>query len=411
MATVRRLVPRSGATPFLDVRAMLESLRPDTPVTCVRPHMLRAQAQRFVTGFPGDVMFAVKCNPDRAVLKELRAGGIAHFDTASLGEIELTRAALGGVACHFMHPVKSRSAIRAAYEKHGLRTFVVDHGDELAKLAAELPQADDLLVVVRLAVGQEHALYALGGKFGADVQQTAALLRATAARGWRCGISFHVGSQNTDPQAWVAAIAQAAVARDLADVPLALLDVGGGFPVRYPGVDCPALEVFFDIIGDAVAAHGFGGETRLACEPGRALVCEAVSVVTKVELRRGDALYLNDGVFGNLSELNYLKLAFPMRVFRQLDGVVQQVSGGAERDFSLFGPTCDSVDSMAGPYALPSDMQEGDWIEIGQMGSYGLALRTRFNGFSADQLVTVQDVPPLPVQVIAVQAAILRRAA
>lgn len=411
MAAIRRLVPRTSTAPFTDVRAMLESLRPEEPVTCVRPRMLRDQARRFVAGFPGDVMFAVKCNPDKAVLKELRAGGVVHFDTASLGEIEQTRGALAGVACHFMHPVKGRAAIRDAYHKHGLRTFVVDHADELAKMAETLPDADDLLIVVRLAVGQGQALYALGGKFGASVPDAAALLQTITARGWQSGISFHVGSQNTDPQAWVEAIALAGEAVRLAGITLDLLDVGGGFPVRYPTVTCPPIEAFFDAIQGAVQAQGFGPQTRLACEPGRALVCEAVSVVARVELRKGDALYLNDGVFGNLSELNYLKLAFPMRVYRLVDGQVQHVTGGTEQGFRFFGPTCDSIDVMDGPYSLPADLREGDWIEIGQLGSYGLALRTRFNGFSADRMVQLLDTPPLPAQAEAPKLAVVARAA
>ena len=123
---------------------------------------------------------------------------------------------------------------------------------------------------------------------------------------------------------------------------------------------------------------------------GRALVAGGTSVVVQVQHRRGDALYINDGVYGSLSDAGAPGFRFPVRLIRP-DGAAPSDQPAA---FSLFGPTCDSADRMDGPFLLPADVAEGDWIEIGQLGAYGACLRTAFNGFDRARLVEVRD-PPL----------------
>ncbi len=360
--------------------------RPEEPMHCLRPAAVAAASRAFVQGFPGETLYAVKCNPEPAVLRAVWAGGVRRFDCASAAEVALVRSLFPEAAIHFMHPVKSRGAIREAWGRHGVRDFVFDHADELAKVLAETGGGGEALgLVVRLALPKGKAAYDLSGKFGATPEEAAALLRAARPHAGRLGLSFHVGSQCLDPLAWGRAIALAGeVVRD-AGVAVEILDVGGGFPAHYPGSEPPPLGAFFAEIEDAVEEAGLAGLTLWA-EPGRALVAGGASVVVQVQLRRGDSLYVNDGVYGALSDAGAPGFAFPARVIRP-DAPVAE----ALRAFTLFGPTCDSADRMKGPWLLPEDVREGDWIEIGQLGAYGSALRTAFNGFDRARLVEVRD--------------------
>ncbi|HET6469812.1 MAG TPA: type III PLP-dependent enzyme [Geminicoccaceae bacterium] len=363
--------------------AALVSFRsPQDPIVCLRPHVLSATARRLVAAFPGDVLYAVKCNDAPEVLDALWAGGVRQFDTASIDEIRDVRARLPGAVCHFMHPVKSREAIAEAYHAHGVRRFVLDHRDELEKLVRETGGAVDLELFVRLAVPGEGALLTLTGKFGATVEDAAALVAECRGVAREVGLTFHVGSQCVDTFAFSRAIALVAEVVRRAG-PVDHLDVGGGFPARYRG-DEPAFEEFVAVITDAVARHGL--VCRLQCEPGRALVAEGASTLARVELRRGRSLYLNDGVYGNLAELKWIGPQFPLRVVR--DGPQRPERSEA---FDLFGPTCDSIDSMPGPHWLPDNVAEGDWIEVGMMGAYSNALKTGFNGFSSEPIALVRD--------------------
>ena len=115
-------------------------------------------------------------------------------------------------------------------------------------------------------------------------------------------------------------------------------------------------------------------------------------MVVQVQLRRGDALYVNDGVYGSLSDAGHPGFRFPARRIRPIDGAAD--GEATLRAFALFGPTCDSADHMKGPFLLPDDIDEGDWIELGQLGAYGACLRTRFNGFESTRTAEVAD-PPL----------------
>ncbi|CAA9242839.1 MAG: Pyridoxal 5-phosphate (PLP)-dependent ornithine decarboxylase [uncultured Acetobacteraceae bacterium] len=370
--------------------------RPEEPMHCLRPEAIAAAARAFVSGFPGETLYAVKCNPEPAVLRALWAGGVRRFDCASAAEVALVRSMFPEAGIHFMHPVKARSAIREAWGRHGVRDFVLDSADELAKILAETGAgaADDLGLVVRLALPKGEAVYDLSGKFGAAPAEAAALLRAARPHAARLGVSFHVGSQCLEPLAWRRALALAGAVIREAGVPLEIVDVGGGFPVAYPGVEPPALGSFFAEIEAGFEALDLPEGTALWAEPGRALVAAGGSVVVQVQLRRDGALYVNDGVYGALSDAGLPGFAFPVRLIRP----GAPTPSSALRDFALFGPTCDSADRMRGPFPLPDDAREGDWIEIGQLGAYGACLRTGFNGFDRARIVEVRDRPMIETE-------------
>ena len=370
------------ADTFTSAAALLAHTSPSGPVVGLRPHLIRARARRMLAAFPGAVLYAVKCNDTPEVLRALWAGGVREFDTASIGEVRAVRGLLPQATCHFMHPVKSVGAIAEAYHDHGVRRFVFDHPDELAKIVAATGCADDLELFVRLAVPGEGALLALTGKFGVGVADAGALVRAARGYARSVGLTFHVGSQCVDPTAYARAIGLAAEVIGLVG-PVEDLDVGGGFPARYRG-DEPAFETFVAVIREAVARHGLS--CRLQCEPGRALVADGASALARVELRRDESLYLNDGVYGNLAELKWIGPQFPMRLVRP-----PRASDGGRIGFDLYGPTCDSIDSMPGPHWLPADTDEGDWVEVGMMGAYSNALKTAFNGFSSEQHALLSD--------------------
>ncbi|MBV9201220.1 MAG: type III PLP-dependent enzyme [Alphaproteobacteria bacterium] len=379
-----------------NVDAVVADARPTDPLLCLRPATIAAAARQFAGCFPGDVLYAVKCNPDARVLRALWAGGIRHFDCASLTEVELVRALLPAAEIHLMHPVKSRPAIRNAFERYGVTDFAFDSAEEMAKILQEtvpvgLVGDPPLLgLFVRLALPKGNAVYDLSGKFGAPLGEAIELLRTARPHAARLGIAFHVGSQCLDPDAYTRAMALAGEAIAGCGVAVDIIDVGGGFPVSYPGMAPPPLADYIAAISAGVSSLPSG--VRLWAEPGRALVAAGGSIVVQVLLRRGDTLFVNDGTYGNLSDAGVPAFRFPARRIRpgRPEDPEEELA-----DFGLFGPTCDSADRMSGPFRLPADMQEGDWIELGQLGAYGACLRTGFNGFDRTELVEVTDPPML----------------
>lgn len=364
--------------------------RPEEPVHCLRPAVVAQTARDFVQAFAGDVLYAVKCNPDPAVLRALWSGGVRHFDCASLPEVRLVHDMLPDAVIHFMHPIKARGAIREAWALHEVRDFVLDSADELAKIRAEIPATGvpgSLGLIVRLALPKGGAVLDLSGKFGAEADVAVDLLRVARGCAKTLGVSFHVGSQCLDPLAWRDALALTGQIIHAAGVKVDVVDVGGGFPVAYPDQDPPPLGAFFAEIDAGFGRLGVS-DTRLWAEPGRALVAAGTSVVVQVQARRADALYVNDGVYGSLADAGALGFRYPARLIRPDGKAASEMTG-----FSLFGPTCDSADVMRGPFRLPADVAEGDWIEIGQLGAYGGCLRTAFNGFDRARIVEVDDKP------------------
>ncbi len=362
---------------------------PERPVALVRPGAVALAARWFSEAFKGDVFYAVKANPSPWVIEELVANGIRRFDVASIPEIELVRSLAPDAKLAFMHPVKSRRAIAAAYFDHGVRTFALDSEAELAKVLEATDGARDLDLMVRLAVEAPGAAYALSGKFGVSVTDAPdLLLAARRATQELMGVSFHVGSQCMRPSAYQAAMAQASRALVRAGVFADVVDVGGGFPSVYPGMAPPDLSEYVAAIDRGFAEMMVHETTELWCEPGRALVAEGSSLLTRVELRKGDALYLNDGAYGSLFDAAHSKWPFPVKLVRP-DGS----AGGPMRGFQFYGPTCDSIDHMPGPFQLPDDVREGDFIEIGMLGAYGVTMTTRFNGFGDLEIAEVRDPP------------------
>lgn len=371
---------------FADADAMIVALEPSYPVYCLRPHVLADNARRFIEGFPGRVMYAVKCNPHPAVLHHLYEAGIEHFDTASLPEIALVREAHPDAETYFMHPVKSRAAILSAAEVYDVRHYVIDHAEEFAKIL-EATKRRDIAVLVRLATPGGNALFQLSAKFGAAPDEAAELLRAVHEAGLETGLAFHVGSQCAEPAAWRTALNLAAKVIGAAGVPIRYLDVGGGFPASYNNHVVPPLEDFFAAIREGLREMPVGPDCIVMCEPGRAMVADAMSLVVQIQLRKGDALYINDGIYQSLSEPAVADVRLPARLIRP-----GRETAPGMADFTIFGPTCDSTDVLPHTVSLPADAGEGDWIEFGQIGAYSNSMASRFNGFSPDTFVSV-DAP------------------
>jgi ornithine decarboxylase len=359
----------------------------------VRPDVLAVAGRWFQDNFKGDVLYAVKANPSPWVIRALADQGVRSFDVASIPEIELVAEHAPGARMAFMHPVKSRKAIGQAYFDHGVRTFAVDTHEELAKIIEATGRATDLNLIVRMAVQGEGSLYALSGKFGVEAHEAPSLmLAARRATQDLMGVSFHVGSQCMRPTAYQAAMAQASRALVRAGVFADVVDVGGGFPSVYPGMIPPAMADYMDSIHRGFAEMMVHETTELWCEPGRALVAESSSMLVKVELKKGDALYLNDGSYGTLFDAAHTKWPFPVKLVRPESNRRGKASPEL-RPFRFYGPTCDSIDHMPGPFWLPSDTAEGDYIEIGMLGAYGVAMNTRFNGFGDNDTAIVHDAP------------------
>ncbi len=361
---------------------------PDGPVAIARPHRVAAAARWFTTHFPGEVLYAVKANPSPWVLDALWKNGVKGFDVASEAEVELVASRFPGARIAFMHPVKSRRAIARAFYEFGVKTFALDSDDELEKILAETGGAKDLTLLVRFAVSGEGSAYPLARKFGASPEEAPALLRrARSVSEEMLGVSFHVGSQCMRPDAFRAAMAMVNRVIVKAGVVADIVDIGGGFPAIYPGMNPPPMLDYVNAIKASFEEMFVAQNAQLWAEPGRALVAEAGSTVARVELRKADALYLNDGAFGTLFDATHLNWSFPAKLLRV------QESRAKLAPFRLYGPTCDSMDAAAGPFLLPADVREGDLIEIGSLGAYGAAMATRFNGFGDAVTIVSKDAP------------------
>ena len=369
----------------------IAKLRPVNPVTLLRPHAARRAARFFVEKFPGRSIYAVKANPSPELLRILWDAGITHYDVASIGEVRLVKETLPQAVQCFMHPVKAEEAIAEAYFEHGVRTFSLDTLEELEKIiratARDGVAASDLNLLVRIRVSSDHSKYSLASKFGAEPAEVKQLLIATRQASDALGICFHVGSQAMTPAAYAEALARVRSAILDAAVTVDILDVGGGFPSVYPGMEPPALENYFAVIHAGFEALPISYSAELWCEPGRALCAEYASLIVRVEKRRGTELYINDGAYGALFDAAHVGWRYPVRLLREAPSKVRTAQ------FSFFGPTCDDIDQMAGPFELPGDVRSGDYIEIGMLGAYGCAMRTRFNGFGMTESAIVEDEP------------------
>lgn len=370
-----------------DIDHVVKVLRPAMPLYVIRPEMIAARAQAFMKAFPGQAMFAVKTNPDKAILRIMYRAGMKAFDAASIEEVRLVKKAAPKAAIYFMHPVKAPEAIHEAYHKHGVRAFVLDHMDELHKIMRETNLAADLTLFVRLALPKnDSAGIDFSSKFGALPDEAAELLRACRAVAPKIGLAFHVGTQSLDATVYGRAVKIAADTIRASGVTVDVLDCGGGYAVDYVGETAPETQSCFDSLTAALETEGLDCMELLA-EPGRVLVAEAGSLVVRVEARRGDMLHINDGTYGGLFDAGpLLNVRFPVKAVRP-----SVAFKGEQAAFRMTGPTCDSLDMMNGPFMLPDDIEAGDWIEIGNTGAYSVALRSNFNGFGkANQVFLIE---------------------
>lgn len=379
---------------FTSVPEAVQRIAPVAPVYCIRVPALQAAASWFIGNFPGKVLYAVKTNPTPLVLTYLHQFGIRHFDVASLTEVQLVHR-LFGESCqmYFMHPIKNRDAIRRAYFDYGVRDFSLDTQEELAKILECTDNAKDLGLHIRLAIPNTHAEIDLSKKFGISLKEAPALLRKARQATKRLGVCFHVGSQCMHPAAYSSAMKIVKDMLKAAQVKIDVLDIGGGFPSAYPGMVPPPLSEYMDEIKGAVKDLTVAKGCELWCEPGRALVAESGSVVVQVDLRKGQSLYINDGTYGSLFDAGQPEFVYPVRMIHP-DGTA---SAEPLLPFSFYGPTCDSMDYMKGPFYLPADIKEGDYIEIGQLGAYGTTLRTKFNGFYSEIMIETGDEPLMSI--------------
>ncbi|HYU96891.1 MAG TPA: type III PLP-dependent enzyme [Sphingomicrobium sp.] len=371
--------------------AAIAKQRPVQPVTLLRPHAAHRAARFFVEKFPGRSLYAVKANPSAELLQILWDAGVTHYDVASIGEVRMVAETLPQAVQCFMHPVKAEEVIAEAYFGHGVKTFSLDTMDELDKIvratARDGVAATDLNLLVRISVDNGHAKLSLGAKFGAEPAEMKQLLMAARQASDALGICFHVGSQAMSPAAYAEALSRVRDAIVEAAVTVDIVDVGGGFPSVYPGMEPPALETYFAVIHAGFEALPISYSAELWCEPGRALCAEYASVLVRVEKRRGSELYINDGAYGALFDAAHVGWRYPVRLIRDRDSTTRPM------EFSFYGPTCDDLDHMAGPFELPADVGPGDYIEIGMLGAYGCAMRTGFNGFGVTESEMVEDEP------------------
>lgn len=366
---------------------MVTKLKPERPVFAARPHAAGRAARWFIEHFPGEVAYAYKANSSVFLIGALFGAGITQFDVASLSELE-DAASIPGVKLHFMHPVKSRTAIRRAYHDYDIKCFALDSEEELAKILEETGGAKDLQLFVRVAVSAKNSRIPLEKKFGIAGDAAAKFLVKVRQAADELGITFHVGSQTTTPDAFITALDDVHKLIVKAGVVVDAIDIGGGFPSRYADSQPDALDEFIKSIKTGFDKLPVADQCRLICEPGRALVAEAESLIVKVDHRRGNELFINDGGYGALFDSTHLGFVFPVRLIREKNDPKDQMV-----PFELWGPTCDSIDYMKGPFLLPGSVREGDYIEIGNIGAYGRALAGRFNGFGDYEDVILTDEP------------------
>jgi ornithine decarboxylase len=385
------MTPCDALPRFASIEDLIGRTNPGEPVYALFPAKFREAARRFLDAFPGDTLFAIKANPALPVLEQVYTAGIRHFDTASLAEIEKVRSNYPDALCHFMAPVRAKGAAHAAFHKYGVRDFVVDCDYELDKLLSETDGGKSLRIFVRIATPLGGAVLELSSKFGTTQDDAARLLKRVVEAGAAPALTFHVGSQCLSPFSYAQAIEMARRTAQIAGVTLAALDIGGGFPGPYHGNDVPPYHWYFDTIRESLAVMPEGESLPVLCEPGRALVAEGMSLVTQVILRKGDKLYINDGIYGSFDELSLpgWMADYPIRVFsRSDDGAVSETAPG-HTPFRVYGPTCDTLDVLPRPLMLPENIGPGDFIVFDAIGAYSVAVRTDFNGFFPDQWVIV----------------------
>ena len=373
---------------FKTVNELVNSLKPDYPVYCIRPNEIKKSVNFFKENFPGKILYAVKTNPNEKIIKQIIANGINEFDVASLNEIKLINKICPEAKLHFMHTVKSKESIASAYNDYNVKSFSLDSKDELRKILDATNQAKDLELFVRIAISNEHAEIDLSRKFGALPSEALGLVRLCKQHAKKLGISFHVGSQCMHKISYSKGIKEIGNIIKKTKIIPDTINVGGGFPSIYPDLNPEPLSNYMMEIKKELNNLKLDKLPEIICEPGRAIVAESGSTIVKVILRKKNNLYINDGTYGSLFDAGAPNFVLPSKMITE--GRVQSKKLTA---FSFFGPTCDGLDYMKGPFLLPNNIKEGDYIELGQLGAYSLTFRTNFNGFYSNEIHELSDKP------------------
>ena len=373
---------------FKTVDELVNQLKPEQPIYCIRKKSIQLASTYFQKKFPGKVLYAVKTNPHPEILKTIVKSGIENFDVASIQEIKDIRAIEPNAKCSYMHTVKSRKNIKEAYFEYNVKTFSLDTKEELIKIIETTNHAKDLELFVRVAVSNEHAEIDLSKKFGALTSEAIGLLRLTKQYAKKVGLSFHVGSQCMHPISYAKGIADIGNIIKKTKIIPNYINVGGGFPAIYPDLVPQSLDNYFKVIKKSLISLKLEKLPEILCEPGRALVAESGSTIVRVNLRKKQKLYINDGTYGTLFDAGTPNIVYPSRVIKNKKIISKKLTA-----FNFYGPTCDSMDYMKGPFLLPNNIKENDYIELGQLGAYGLTFRTQFNGFYSNEIYEVEDEP------------------
>ena len=373
---------------FKNVDELVNELKPDYPVYCIRPESIKKSTKFFKDNFPGKILYAVKTNPNEKVIKQIISNGIQDFDAASLNEIKLIKKIKPEANLYFMHTIKSKENILSAYFDYGVKNFALDHKDELAKILEATNRAKDLNLYVRIAVSNEHAEIDLSRKFGALPSEALGLVRLCKEHSKKLGISFHVGSQCMHKISYSKGISEIGNIIKKTKIIPDVINVGGGFPSIYPDLNPEPLNNYLDEIKKSLKNLKLSKMPEIICEPGRAIVAESGSTIVKVVLRKKQNLYINDGTYGSLFDAGVPNFVLPTKMITS-----GRIHSKKLTAFSFFGPTCDSLDYMKGPFLLPNNIKEGDYIELGQLGAYGLTFRTKFNGFYSNEIFELNDKP------------------
>ena len=375
---------------FNSVNELVNELNPKNPVYCIRPKSIRKACSWFKSNFPGEILYAVKTNPHQKVIKEIINSGIKKFDVASVEEIKIIKKILPDAECFYMHTVKSRENIKEAYFKYGIKTFSLDTKDELIKIMQSTNNAKDLELFVGVLVSNEHAEIDLSKKFGALSSEAVGLFRLVKQYAKKIGLGFHVGSQCMHPISYTKGIKEIKNIIKKTKIIPDYINIGGGFPAIYPDLIPQNLDNYFNEIKKSLKNLKLNKLPKIICEPGRALVAESGSTIVKVNLRKKQKLYINDGTYGTLFDAGAPNIVYPSKMIKNNTNKIISKKLTA---FDFFGPTCDSMDYMKGPFLLPNNIKENDYIELGQLGAYGLTFRTQFNGYYSNEIYEVEDKP------------------
>jgi len=373
---------------FNSVDELVNTVRPVDPIYCIRPNSIKSACSWFKSNFPGKILYAVKTNPNEKVIKFIGEAGINQFDVASINEIKLIKKIFPEAKSYYMNTVKSRDHIKEAYFNYNIKDFALDTKEELQKIIESTNNAKDLILYVRVSISNEHAEIDLSQKFGAPPSEALGLLRLAKAHAKKVGLSFHVGSQCMHPISYSKGIRELSNIIKKTKIIPEFINVGGGFPSIYPDLNPQPLESYINEIKKAFENLKLENKPELLCEPGRALVAESGSSIVRVVLRKKQKLFINDGTYGSLFDAGVPNFVLPTRMIPN-----GRITSKKLTSYSLYGPTCDSIDYMKGPFILPNNLKEGDYIELGQLGAYSLTFRTKFNGFYSDQIFEVRDRP------------------